>query len=294
MYQPTHLKRNQLPTTISRVKRYNTKANRNDPDIRDPRYLLATLKRLPQADQYLFGLFQTRKLAVLGFDWEITYPNEANPTEKDKKRLKEIKTRFREAKIRELAESIINGRLYGMSCVRLDWTNTRKYGTMVSNIKEYDLTDLDIDLDNAQKLKRIKSDDKGSDFTRKDFTPEEKHLMNRYNPFKGVDNSYIGGLARINLLYVLLKYWDFHNWSENNEKFADPTAVAKYKPGTSEDKIQKILDQLANLAANSRAALPDNVEMDLIEAMRKSSAEAHQTFNDQVNPTSTPFSDNIA
>jgi len=283
MYIPGHLKSNQLPTTIGKVKTWNRQANYTDDfKLRDVRPLMAFLKRLPQADRYLFGLFQTRKLAILGFEHTIAFPEEFQVSENDERRLNELKTRFRLSKIQDLGEDIINGRLFGMSCVRLIWDNTPGLGTHVTKKQRYDLTELDIDLE-SDGLVYIETDTNGVP-TRKQFENPEQLIQIRYNPFTGIDQYYVGGIARINMIYVLLKYWDFHNWSKNNEKYSDPMIYAQYRQGTDKKKeIPTILAGLAKLGTDSYAAFSDQVQIKLLEAQRYSTAQAHQSLIDQIN-----------
>jgi len=283
MYTPGTLKTNLMPTTISAVKTWNRQANYTDDlNLRDVRPLMAFLKRLPQADRYLFGLNQTRKLAILGFEYRIAFPADVAMSSQDETRLTELKNRFRFSKISAIGEDIINGRLFGMSCIRLIWDNVPGFGTSVVKKQRYDLTEIDIDFE-SDGLVYIETNSAGQG-VRKNFDNPEQLIQIRYNPFTGIDSYYVGGIARINMIYCLLKYWDFSNWSKNNEKFGDPMVYAQYKQGADPKKeIPTILEGLSKLGSDSYAAFSDQVQVKLLEAQRYSTAQAHQSLIEQIN-----------
>jgi phage gp29-like protein len=281
MYVNGYLKNKILPDNISKLRTWMMLADASDPTARDVRPLMSLLKRLPQADRYLFGLFQTRKLAILGFDYVIDFPKDSTPTEAELKRLQEIQRRFRIAKARKLSEVIVNGRLFGQSAVELAFRNVPGIGTYPVKMTPYDLTEIDID--EKGEAVWLSTDTQSQQVFRSRFQPTETHIVTMYNPFAGIDNRFIGGLARINMIYVLLKYWEAWNWAKNNEKYGDPLIYAQYGRGTSEEEKTNLLTGLANLGTDSYAAFSEDVQVKLLEAMRKTSADAHQAFIDQVN-----------
>ncbi|MDD5061472.1 MAG: DUF935 family protein [Candidatus Marinimicrobia bacterium] len=282
MYNNPELVSKILPDTIGKVKDWNKLANYTELQYRDVRKLMSLMKRIIECDRYLFGLFQTRKLAILGFDYKIDFPTEFQKSASEEKQLEEIRLRYQTAKMRKLGDTIINGRLFGMAAVRLFWTNKTAYGTIVTKKQDYDLTELDIDFD-SDGLVFIDTNKNSETFTRKKFENPEGHIFIRYNPMSGIDQYYVGSIARVNMIYCLLKYWEFWNWSKNNEKFADPLIYALYKTGSDKTQVQPILEGLAKLGTDSYAAFSDNVKINLLEAMRNSSAEAHKALIDQIN-----------
>lgn len=282
MYNNPELINKILPDTIGKVKDWNKLANYIDLQYRDVRKLMSLLKRIVEADRYLFGLFQTRKLAILGFDYKIDFPPEFRKSATEEKQLEQIRLRYQTAKMRKLGDTIINGRLFGMAAVRLIWENKTAYGTIVTKKQEYDLTELDIDFE-SDGLVFLDTNINGESFKRKAFDNPEGHIFIRYNPMSGIDSYYVGSIARVNMIYCLLKYWEFWNWSKNNEKFADPLIYALYKTGSDKKEVQPILEGLAKLGTDSYAAFSDNVKINLLEAMRHSSAEAHKALIEQIN-----------
>lgn len=280
MYENMTLKSKILPEATSTLQTYIRRANSLDIETRDVRPLMSLLKRLPEVDRYLFGLIQTRKLAILGFDYDIKFPEEYTPSAIEEKILLEMKQRFQRTKMRQLGKTIVNGRLFGFSAIRLRWENIAGLGTAVIRREDYDLTELDIDPETRQ---LYYLEDTNSGYIRRDFDPPVQHILIDDNPFEGIDKTYIGGLIRVNMIYVWLKYWEAWNWAKNNEKYGDPMFWATYLRGASEDEITKLKEGLAELGNSSYAAFSEDVEVNLLETLRNSSAEAHNKFIDQVN-----------
>lgn len=273
-YRNPDLKKNLTPT-IDQVKKYIQRVNETDTQLRDVRPLMSFLQRLPQIDLHLLGLMETRKLAVLGFEYEIILPDGIEASEQEKKRLAEIKNRFERSKMHSVFGSIMNGRLFGMSAVRLEWNNVPPYGTMVVAKKSIELTDLDIDLENDDQLVRLATNNKTQRYEQEDIDPDT-HIVVRHNPLDGIVSNYVGGYMRTCMIYVMLKYWDLFNWARSNEKFGDPLIYAQYRRGASPEEVSTVITGLEELGTDSHAAFSDDVKIQLAEAMKTGSLQARK------------------
>jgi phage gp29-like protein len=269
-----------LPS-IQQLQKYIKLAAQRDEKYRDTRYLMSFLQRLPQVDRYLLGLLQTRKIAVLGFNYTIKFPDDIVVTEQDKKRLSEMKVRFQKSKMYTLFNSIMNGILFGQSASRLTWENTKPYGTMVIKKQNYELSELDFSQEDSLNLDLIRTSLNG--FPSRIPLDPETHVFVRYNPLDGIESDFPGSYIRTNMIYVLLKYFDYFNWASTNEKFADPLRYAQYKKGADPAEVAKILDGLAALGSDSYAAFSDDVKVEFLEAMRQGIVEMHEKFIESVN-----------
>ncbi len=278
-YKNSELNNNLLPT-LEQMRKYIRSANNIDRRYRDPRALMSTLQRLLQTDLNLLGLVQTRKLAVLGYDYTITLPDGITPNAGDEKRLQEMKHRFTKSRMNTLFNSIMNGRLFGMSATRLIWKNTA-LGTMVTKKQRYALTDLDFDLLTDDGLDNLITDTGTQQYSRKPLDPET-HILVRYNPLDGIEENFVGSFMRTNMLYSWLKYFDYFNWSKGNEKFADPMVWAQYQKGTQPEDVAAVVAGLEKLGTDARAAFSDDVKLNLLESMRSGSVSAHKEFVDTI------------
>lgn len=272
MYKNPDL-RSKLTPTLAQLANY-IKLAKADDSSRDTRPLLSWLSFLPQVDQHILGLIQTRKLALLGFQYRIDVAEGIKPSENDRKRIAEIMARFKASKISSLFNAIMNGILFGMSAVHLQWENDAFLKSRVKEKVMLDLTELDVNPKDASELLYVKTDSKTNNFFTSELNPEE-YLIVRYNPLDGVDNNFLGSLAQANMLYVWLKYDDMFNWAKANNKFGDPTIWATYMSGATKEEILKVEEGLDALSNASRAAFSDKVKLQLLEAQRASIADMH-------------------
>ena len=281
-YKNPHLSKNMLPT-LDQLKKYVQQATNIDIKYRDVRPLMSFLQRLPQVDRYLLGLMQTRKIAVLGFPFDIVHPDDITVTEQEKKKLEAIKTRFVKGKIQKLFNTIMNGILFGLSASELTWANDKQYGTMVIGKRNLELTELDFNLDDNDKLNLLVTGN-NSILQSQDELDQNSHLYVRYNPLEGIENDFPGSFMRSNMLYVWLKYTDYFNWASANEKFGDPLVVAQYdKVRTSPEDMATINAGLESLGTAAKASFSKDVELKFIEALRSGITDMHEKFIDQIN-----------
>jgi hypothetical protein len=273
MYKNADLTNSLLPT-LEQIKRYIRQSNNITQEYRDPRALMSTLQRLLQVDLNLLGLAGTRIDAVLGYESFITMPEGFVPDATEEKQIRELNDRFRRSKMRSLFRTIMIGRLYGASAVRLVWANTA-LGTMVTKKQSYDLTELDFDLSSDEGLIFMNTNTTSGTLTRKPIDPET-HIVVRFSPLEGIEKNYIGSIMRTNMIYSWIKYYDYFNWSKGNEKFADPTFWASYRKGAQKDEIDAVIAGLESLGTDARAAFSDDVKVQLIESMRSGSVSAHK------------------
>ncbi|KAB2967525.1 DUF935 family protein [Zoogloea sp.] len=272
-YKNSDLNNSLLPT-LDQLRRYIRSANNIDKRYRDVRPLMSTLQRILQTDLNLLGLVQTRKLAVLGFDYTITMPDGVAVNSQDEQRIAEMKLRFSRGGIAALFNAIMNGRLFGMSATRLVWGNG-PLGTMVSKKQRYSLTDLDHDIEKDGALDQLDTNTNTQLFTRRPVDPET-HIIVRYNPLDGIEENFVGSIMRTNLVYSWIKYFDYFNWAKGNEKFADPMVWASYRKGAQPSEVATVVDGLEKLGTDSRAAFSDDVKLQLLESMRSGSVSAHK------------------
>lgn len=275
MYVNPHLKNSLFPT-IPQIKKYIRLAD--DPDFknRDVRPLMSFLQRLPQ-DQYFFGLQQTRKLAVTSFAWEITFPDEfGEPTDQERQQLNEMVKRFKKYKLHRLFSIVLNAKIFGIAGARIAWENIDGEGSVLKNLEPFDLTELDI-IDGENNFVELS----GTSLQKSELDPLVNILFYD-NPLYGIVNNYAGGLARVNMVYVLLKYYSRFDWSRTGEKFGQPLIYATYGPG-AEDKVAGLLADLEKLGSDGYAAIPDNIKVELLEAMKSGSIDLFDRFIAGVN-----------
>ena len=239
-------------------------------DARDTRYLMSLLARLPQIDQNLFFSLYFRKQAVNKFRYTIKFPQEIIPSDVEKKQLLEMKRRFEKSKMHTLSDAVMNGRLIGASAAWMKWGYDNALGNYIVNKESLPPADLDYDLADDDKLSWIDTNTETQTLSRKSFEKESVFLY-RYNPMGGFDNDFPGGFLRINMLIVLIKYWDLFSWSKKNER---SLTIAQYEERFTAIK-DEILAQLNNIGDTGTAAFVKGIDVKQLELLQQAQITSH-------------------
>ena len=280
MFINSDLQKRVMLSTLEEALAYFKKAVQQDLRVRDTRYFLSFLTRLPQVDQHLFSLIYFRKQAVQSFPYTIKFPDEFKPSEEEKKQLVEIKYRWEKSQLHSLLDVAMNGRIFGMSGINLEWDHSNTERHFVSGKKSFPLPDLDYDLDDDDKLVYIDTDTRSQRMKRKDFNQVPGHnFLVRYNPMSGIESDFPGGFVRINFINTLIKYFDFFNWSKKNEK---SLVWAEYEE-RFKSWMNEILTQLNNLGENSTGAFPKGVDVKVLDHLKDSALNSHKDLNTLIN-----------
>ncbi len=92
------------------------------------------------------------------------------------------------------------------------------------------------------------------------------------------DNPYGVGLGRTLWWNVFFKKQGIKFWLNFVEKFAFPTAVGKYKRGASKEQKSTLLEALEAIATDAGVAIPDDLEITLLEASRSGSISSYESL----------------
>lgn len=87
------------------------------------------------------------------------------------------------------------------------------------------------------------------------------------------DEWYGRGLAEWLYWPTLFKRNGIRFWNIFLDKFASPTAIGKYRPGTSAADISKLLSALMAIATDSGIAIPEGAAVELLEATRSGTTD---------------------
>lgn len=90
------------------------------------------------------------------------------------------------------------------------------------------------------------------------------------------DNPYGVGLGRTLWWNVFFKKQGIKFWLTFIEKFAFPTAVGKYRRGASKEQKNTLLEALEAIATDTGVAIPDDMEIMLLEASRSGSISSYE------------------
>jgi len=274
------LKNNSLPT-ITQLKKYIRLANIPLKDsTRDVRPLMSFLQRLPEVDGYLFGLLQSRKLAVKSYRFDIRLPLDFKITPAEEKQLAETKKRFKRANIKNLFDDIMDGILNSMSAVKLEYDNT-PIGTMVNKTHTYDLTELDYSESSNNGLCELITSDKDGYYKRNELDPDI-HLITKHNTINN-RKGYTGSFMRSIMILSYLKYHTRWDWRDLNKRHGVPATYATHPDGISDEEAAKIIRMLDKLKSDAVALFPDWVKILFDESLKSDQTDSFDAFVNAAN-----------
>ena len=285
-YQHPGLKRNALPST-SDLKTALRSADDPDPLRRDIRPLIAIVTALPKADPDILGYMQTRRLKLLSWPWRVLAPvrlGETSPDAVEERRALEIEMRIRSCGLVSEFDAIANHLYYGHTGIELTWSRADSGFHMITSYELIDAVDLHPDARSIVGWSRIRyaaPDDMKPIY--EPYDAPERILIATYNPMKGGQAQYVGGLLRSVIWHTMLKHGSWYDWARFNEKYGDPPVYARYPVGAQAADITKVFEFLTNLAQDSAAAIPDDVKIDILDAVKGSAnIDAFDRFIDRV------------
>ncbi len=269
MYNWSALVNNLFPTfaeALTAVKNADTGG--------DPRMLLAVLARLPQADTRIAGLMQTRKLAVLGYDWDVV---PADDTSRAEEIAGEIKNRMIRAGLNTHFGHILGSVFYGIAGLKINWGNNLTTKETFPTISLIPSTSL---IPTSSGVQIIQDEDK---LTLSPADPPEQYIIARFNPISDVLPNYIGGILRSCLWLSIMKHFNWQDWGKFNEMFAQPLRWAQWKRGASDEDKTTAKQAASQIGTDAWAAVSEDVELKFIEAVRTGSIQAYSAFLEAVN-----------
>ncbi|MBH8566734.1 DUF935 family protein [Nostoc sp. CENA67] len=92
------------------------------------------------------------------------------------------------------------------------------------------------------------------------------------------DNPYGMGLGRTLWWNVFFKKQGIKFWLQFVDKFASPTAIGKYKRGATKEQKSTLLEALEAIATDAGVAIPDDLEIMLLEASRSGSINCYESL----------------
>ena len=213
------------------------------------------------ADQRAFQALEQRLNAA------ISKPMQVKPggdSRRDRKAAEDLTTKLAGIKFETICKKLLHAIWFGYSIGEVIYAPD--YGTVrMHDIRVRAAERFRWNTDNQPLLKTLENP-AGSPL------PENKFVILR-RPGDHDDIPYAPGLARWCYWPAYLKRHGLKFWAIALEKFGTPTAKGKYQRGATDDEKDMLLDILMALANGLAVALPDDQEIDLLEAMRRSGGD---------------------
>jgi len=219
-------------------------------------------------DPEVFSAIQKRKLALVGREWTVDPADDSAAAVAAADLVKAILT---DLPANRLVSDLLDAVMKGIAIVELVWKPTDR-GIVPVEAKPRD-----------PRRFAFRSIEAGG---------YELRLLTRTNMIDGIpvppmkfiahrsggryDNPWGLGLGHQLFWPAWFKRQGVGFWLSAVEKFAMPTAVGKYPPGTAEPEVKKLLAALQALATDAGVAIPEGMAIELVEAKR---AGAFDTYH---------------
>lgn len=220
------------------------------------------------SDPQVKSTFEQRRNAVIARDWKVDAGGDRRI---DKQAADFLRQQIEKVGWDALTDKMLYGVFYGYSVAELIWeVDDGKWGWKA--IKARMRRKFRFTHDGELRL----------------FTPEDPaNGMPAEAPYfwhfaTGADNDdlpYGIGLAHWCYWPALFKRQDITFWLTFLDKFASPTAIGKFPPGSDQGTINKLLSALAAIRTDSGIAIPEGMMVELLEAARSGTAD-YKTLHD--------------
>jgi len=210
-------------------------------------------------DPHAGSVLQTRYLAVVGKEWDVTPPEGSGSEEKNQEIADYVKATLKDTNFQQATQELLQAILYGYYVAEVMWKV--KGGSIgISKIRAKHPRRFLFTQDRAPRLLTRENMIEGESL------PSRKFIIFSYG---SSDNPYGKGLGQKLWWPVWFKKHGIKFWLIFLEKFGMPTAVGKYPPGTDTDQQQSLLDAIDAIQNETGVKIPDTMAIDLLEASRQ-------------------------
>ncbi|GJQ23584.1 hypothetical protein BIY37_04730 [Candidatus Brocadia sapporoensis] len=217
-------------------------------------------------DSEVSSALQTRKLAVVGKEWEII-PASDDP--EDVKIADFVKDVFLGFGYDDTRRSLLSGIVLGYKPAEILWEYSEG-DVWIKDVVGKASRRFVFGLDGNLRLLTLQNMIEGEEL------PERKFIVYRNVSDNG---SYYGdGLGRNLYWPVWFRKNGIKFWAIFCDKFGSPTAIGKYPPGTPKEQQDKLLDAVEAIQQESGIKIPDTMTIELLEAARTGSINTYETF----------------
>jgi phage gp29-like protein len=215
-------------------------------------------------DDKVGSTLQTRKLAVVGKEWEIVPASEKRQDQKIADYVREVLGKFKYDDARKV---LLTGIVTGYKPAEIMWEYSEGQ-VWVKDIKGKSPRRFVFGTDNRMRLLTIKNMVEGEEI------PERKFVI--YTNVSDNGSPYGDGLGRILYWPVWFKKNGIKFWATYLDKYASPTAVGKYPPGTEKPKQKELLSALETIQQESAITMPDGMIVEFLEATRSGAVNTYE------------------
>lgn len=221
-------------------------------------------EEMEEKDAHLASLLQTRKLAVLGLDYEVL-PYADTPEDK---RIAEAvgELVFGIPELESAFLDLLDAIGKGFALTEINWGFDGKRAR-VEELKWVPQKKITFVEDLAPRLVTANGPWQGVPF------PPWKVIYHRYKAKSGHDTR--AGVLRVVGYMYLLKNYSLKDWATFNEVFGMPLRLGKYDPASTPSDREALITAVRNLGTDAAGIISKNTEIEFVEATNRPSGSAN-------------------
>lgn len=215
-------------------------------------------------DTQVGSTLQTRRLAVVGKEWEIVPATEKRQDVKIAEFVKEVLLGFNYDAARR---ALLSGIVLGFKPAEIMWEYSEG-DIWIKDIIGRASRRFVFDLKNNLRLLTPANMIEGEEL------PEKKFVV--YKNISDNGSPYGDGLGRMLYWPAWFKKNAIKFWMIFADKFGSPTAIGKYPAGTTKEQQDALLAALEAIQQESAIKIPDNMIIELLEAARTGTVDTYE------------------
>jgi len=218
-----------------------------------------------ERDCHAAAVLNKRKTAVTSKEWELL---PASSSRKDKKAADMVRAQLKNLPFDRICLALLDATLKGFSAAEVMWEADGNE-IVAKSIVPLPQRRFWMGIDGRPRLLTITNVWPGEDL------PDRKIIIHRFG-VKQHEQPYGLGLGYALFWPTFFKRQDITFWLRFLDKFADPTAVGKYPPGTANQDQDDLMSALRMIGTDGRIVVPENIVIELLEAKRSSSIDSYE------------------
>lgn len=219
-----------------------------------------------ERDGHAYSVLQKRRMAVIARDWTV---NAASDSPIDQEAADVVRAQLSGGRFDQLTLGLLDATLKGYAVAEVMWAV--EDGQLVFK-KVIDRDQRRFVFTTDAELRMLVPENMLTGVE----LPPRKFIRHSFGAKDG--NPYGLGLGTRLFWYVWFKRQVTANWLIFTDKFASPTAVGEYPPGTPKAEQDKLLRAAAALSQETAVVIPQGLVLKLLEASRTGSVDAYERF----------------
>ena len=249
------------PVTLARILK--------EADQGDVHRQMELFEEIEEKDPHIFSVFQTRKLAVAGLDWEVKHASESAS---DKDIADFVKSAIEgidnwDDALKDLLDAV--GKGYAIS--EIIW-KVRDKKALISELAWRHQKWFTFDVETVSEIRLLTEKDS---FKGEELLPF-KFAIHRHKARSGILPRV--GLIRTLAFYYLFKNYDIKDWVTFAEVFGMPLRLGKFPAGASEKDKEILLQAVTQLGHDAAAIIPEGMLIEFQEATKSGNVNFYEAL----------------